>query len=62
MLATLVDWKSKRDELKARRDPLFKEYLKSPNNTHLALEIKNIDDKIAECTERMQTPKKAKQG
>jgi len=62
MLATQVDWKSKRDGLKARRDPLFKDYLKSPNDTHLALEIKNLDDEIAECTERMQPLRKPKQG
>jgi hypothetical protein len=62
MLATQVDWKSKRDGLKARRDPLFKDYLKSPNDTHLALEIKNLDDEIAECTERMRPLRKPKQG
>jgi hypothetical protein len=60
MLATLVEWKSKRDELKARRDPLFKKYLKNPQDTRLALEIKNIDDEIAECTERMQPLRKPK--
>jgi len=53
MLADSVDWKRKREVLKARRIPLFKQYLKNPNDTHLALEIKNIDDQIAECTEHM---------
>ena len=57
MLATSVDWKSKREELKAKRNPLFKRYLKSPEDTHLALEIKEIDDQIAECTEQMQVKK-----
>jgi hypothetical protein len=57
MLATSVDWKSKREELKAKRNPLFKRYLKSPEDTHLALEIKEIDDQIAECTEHMQVKK-----
>lgn len=59
MLATSVDWKSKREELKAKRNPLFKQYLKNPQDTRLALEIKLIDDQIAECTERM-LPKRLK--
>jgi hypothetical protein len=53
MLASATDWKTKRDELKARRNPLFKQYLKSPQDIRLAQEIKEIDDQIAECTERM---------
>jgi hypothetical protein len=58
MLATSVDWKAKREELKARRNPLFHRYLKNPHNTALALEIKSLDDQIAECTEHMQLKKK----
>jgi len=54
MPAASVDWKSKRDELKAKREPLFNRYLKHPNDIRLALEIKKIDDQIAECTEQMQ--------
>jgi hypothetical protein len=57
MLATSIDWKSKREELKAKRNPLFKRYLKNPEDTHLALEIKEIDDQIAECTEHMLVKK-----
>ncbi len=57
MLATSVDWKSKREQLKAKREPLFKRYLKNAGDTHLALEIKIIDDQIAECTEQMQVKK-----
>jgi len=57
MLATSVDWKSKREELKTKRDPLFKRYLKNPGDTRLALEIKEIDDQIAECTEHMVVKK-----
>jgi len=61
MFATSVDWKSKREELKARRNPLFTQYVENPNDIHLAVEIKNIDDQIAECTERMEL-KRGKQG
>ena len=53
MLATAVNWKNKRDELRARRRPLFESYEKSPHDFHLALEIKLIDDQIAECTKQM---------
>ena len=61
MLATPGDWKSKREELKAKRKPLFTRFLKNPNDVRLALELKHIDDQIAECTERMEL-KKEKQG
>jgi len=47
--------------LKARRNPLFTQYVENPNDIHLAVEIKNIDDQIAECTERMEL-KRGKQG
>ncbi len=52
-----MDWKSKREALIARRNPLFKQYLKNPNDYRLALEIKSIDDQIAECTEHMLVKK-----
>lgn len=57
MLATSIDWKSKREKLKAKRDVLFKNYLKNPQDSRLALEIKNLDDEIAECTEHMDLNK-----
>ncbi len=53
MLETAVDWRRKRETLKAGRSRLFKRYLKSPNDIQLATEIKSIDDRIAECTERL---------
>jgi len=40
----------KREELIARREPLFKELKDNPTRTHIAIEIKDIDDQIAECT------------
>jgi hypothetical protein len=60
MIAASTDWKSKRETLKAKRDLLFKRYLKSPQDSRMALEIKDIDDEIAECTEQMDL-RKAKQ-
>jgi hypothetical protein len=47
--------------LKTRRDSLFNEYTKHPHEHELALEIKKLDDEIAECVlkeqERSQTSK-----
>ena len=53
--------KKKRDVLKTRRDSFFNEYTKHPHKHELALEIKKLDDEIAECVlkeqERSQTSK-----
>jgi hypothetical protein len=46
-------WKRKREDLKDRRIPLFRRYEKSPNDLRLALEIKLLDDQIAECTQEI---------
>ena len=58
MLSTSVDWKAKREQLKAKRDPLFERYLKHPNDTRLSLEIKTLDDQVAECNEQLQRERK----
>ncbi len=52
-LTTADVWKKKRDELKTKRTSLFEKYSKHPHDVHLALEIKTIDDEIAECTQKM---------
>jgi hypothetical protein len=46
------DEKRKREALKAKRDLLFERYLKHPMDTRLALEIKTIDDQLAEDTQQ----------
>jgi hypothetical protein len=46
-------WKRKREDLQSRRTPLFKRYERNPSDLRLALEIKTIDDQIAECTQQM---------
>jgi hypothetical protein len=43
-----VEEKRRRTDLKAKRNLLFERYLKSPMDTKLALEIKIIDDQLAE--------------
>ena len=40
-----------REELKNRRKVLFKLFLKNPMHTGLAVEIKALDDQLADCTE-----------
>ena len=53
--ATTVNvWKEKRLALRKKRDSLFKEYTKRPHEYQLALEIKTIDDEIAECSQKEQ--------
>ena len=54
MLDTPNEEKRKREELKAKRDQLFDRYLKHPMDTRLALEIKAIDDQIAEQAGRKE--------
>jgi hypothetical protein len=39
-----------REELKAKRDRLFKRFQKKPMHIHLAIEIKCIDDRLAKRT------------
>jgi hypothetical protein len=46
--------RTKLEELKAKRKPLFEWYEKNPSDTRLVLEIKHIDDKIAECNAEIE--------
>jgi len=50
---TANDEKGRCDELGAKRNLLFERFLKNPLDTRLALEIKIIDDQVAECTQQM---------
>jgi hypothetical protein len=50
--------KTRREGLKAKRDVLFAEYLKSPLNNKLAVEIKSIDDDIAKSIEQTERHRK----
>jgi hypothetical protein len=59
MLAIAGNWKKKRDDLKIKRNSLFDQYSKQPNDLRLGLEIKTIDDEIAECTHKMEQERKA---
>jgi hypothetical protein len=54
ILTTSSVLKEKRNALRTKRDRLFKEYARRPEDCHLALEIKTIDDEIAECNQKEQ--------
>jgi capsid portal protein len=54
MVDAVIEAKRKCAELKAKRNLLFERYLKHPMETQLALEIKIIDDQIAEHTKQME--------
>jgi hypothetical protein len=53
MLPSAGAWKRKREDLRSRRVPLFEKYKKNPNSLVLAMQIKRIDDEIAECAQAM---------
>jgi len=53
MLATTTAWIKRREILKIRRGLLFEEYTSHPNDFHFALEIKTIDDEIADFTHKI---------
>jgi hypothetical protein len=59
MQATPFNAMTKREELKAQRNLLFKRFLRNPQDTRLALKIKLIDDQVAACAEQMEQERKA---
>ncbi|MGB2636560.1 MAG: hypothetical protein WAM58_21700 [Candidatus Acidiferrum sp.] len=48
MVDTQTNEQAKLEELRAKRNLLFERFAKHPSNIHLAIEIKSIDDQIAE--------------
>jgi len=59
MLAVAGVWKKKRDDLKIKRNSLFEKYAKHPEDFHLALEIKKLDDEIADCTQHVEQERRS---
>jgi hypothetical protein len=51
MQETANNPKKNREELKNKRNVLFKLFLKNPMYTRLALEIKALDDQLADWTQ-----------
>jgi hypothetical protein len=54
MLASPGVLNEKRKLLRTKRDLLFKDFVSHPSENHLALEIKSIDDEIADYTGRIE--------
>jgi len=61
MVASAGLWKKKRDDLKSKRNALFETYTKDPQNIHLAREIKDLDDQIADFTQHVEQERRAEQ-
>ena len=57
-----IDKKKVRDQLKYERNLLEETYSRNPMQTRLAIEIKFIDDRIAELTEHLDRQKKSRHG
>jgi hypothetical protein len=49
---TMTGWRE-REELISKRNLLFRRFLFNPRETHLAVEVKALDDQIAESIQRM---------
>jgi hypothetical protein len=54
MLLALDSQKIRLQELTSQRKPLSARFKSHPEDTHLALELKSIDDQIAECNRQIQ--------
>jgi hypothetical protein len=59
MQTTAIDNVKIREKLKAKRNRLLEEYFKNPMNTRLAIEIRSIDDRVAEITEHLVQQRKS---
>lgn len=53
-----IDYRKVRNALKTKRNSLFADFSKTPSNTRLALQIRLLDDKIADldCGLNMKAP------
>jgi hypothetical protein len=60
MQEAATDNESKREALKNKRNLLFERYLENPQDTNRALEIKVIDDQVAEYTRQIDRKATAK--
>jgi hypothetical protein len=59
-MASAADPKTRIEALRAKRKPLFEELEKDPRKIDLCLEIKVIDDQIAEYSQEMVSERSAR--
>lgn len=60
MPADSGDRKTELEELRAKRERLFKQFVGHPSDVRVSLEIKKLDDQIAELIERKERGNKTK--
>ncbi|HKM67834.1 MAG TPA: hypothetical protein VJX70_11760 [Candidatus Acidoferrum sp.] len=60
MQKPVIDQMKVRDQMKTKRNLLLEEYSKNPTNSHLAIEIKLLDDQLAELTEQLVQERKSR--
>jgi len=58
MTSPSIDWKAVRTRLSDGRAELFDRFLENPTDMRLAREIRLLDDRMAECTERLERERK----
>jgi hypothetical protein len=58
MVRVASEQETRIEELTDRRRPLFARLQSDPKATYLAIEIKVIDDQIAECNRQIQEDRK----
>jgi len=58
MLPVLDSQKIRLQELNSQRRPLSERFKNNPGDTYLALELKVIDDQIAECNLQIQNQRR----
>ena len=58
MQESRIDYRKVRNALKTKRNSLFADFSKNPSNTRLALQIRLLDDRIAdlECGLSLKMP------
>jgi len=56
-MSSVKEMQKRKIELKARRKPLFDSFEKHPEDTSLVLEIRIVDDLIAECNQEIEREK-----
>lgn len=58
MQQSRIDYRKVRNALKTKRNSLFADFSKTPSNTRLALQIRLLDDRIADldCGLNMKVP------
>jgi hypothetical protein len=58
LVVQAINWKSVRIELGAKREELFKSFLKNPADIRLAKEIRLLDEQLLKCREHMACERK----